>query len=208
MADLADRTGVPLGVVETRIRWVRWSTKVLYGDRAVLDGQVVTDDGAIPEATVDLYAKDATSPEWRLVQTATTDPETGVFSFTCLEPSVTSDYRAAYEGTPYFQESRAERRIGVVRRVPDAMRQVAADRFRFHGAVRPAYAHRPVLLQVKRCPSCRWRTIVRSTSTSRSRWRFTIDTSTFSGSRHFRAVLPGDSSYVRSASRRTWRVHG
>jgi hypothetical protein len=203
---LAEETGVPQGVVETRIRWVRWNKKVLYGDGAVLDGQVVTDDGAVADATVDLYARDATSAEWNLIQSATTDPETGVFSFVCLEPAVTTDYRAVYEGALYFQGSQADRRIGVLRRVPDSMKQVDAERFRFRGAVRPAYANRPVLLQQKTCSSCRWRTVERTRSTESSRWRFMIDARTFTGRRYVRAVVPGDASYVRSASRRTWRI--
>ena len=206
MTDLADESGVPQGVVETRIRWVRWNKKVLYGDGAVLDGQVVTDDGAIPDATVNLYAKDATSPEWTRIQSATTDPETGIFSFVCLEPAVTTRYRAVYEGALYFQESRGEKRVGVVRRVPDSMKQVTGERFRFRGAVRPAYAHRRVLLQQKACDSCRWRTVERTSTTAHSRWGFTIDTSTFAGRRYVRAVVPGDASFVRSASRRTWRM--
>jgi hypothetical protein len=33
-----------------------------------------------------------------------------------------------------------------------------------------------------------------------------IDARTFTGRRYVRAVVPGDASYVRSASRRTWRI--
>ena len=36
------------------------------------------------------------------MQSATTDPETGVFSFTCLEPTLTTDYRAVYDGRHHW----------------------------------------------------------------------------------------------------------
>lgn len=201
---LAGSTGS--GFMGTRIHWVRWHKRVVYGDQATLEGQVVTDGGAIPNATVDLFARDAGAEEWSLVQSAMSDPETAVFSFACLEPTVTTEYRAVYDGTLYYAGSKGERKVGVARRIPDAMKQVADQRFRFSGAVRPAYKNRPVLLQRKDCATCRWSTVARKNSNARSRWRFTIDTSTYTGRRWFRATVRGEASYVRSRSQRVWRL--
>jgi hypothetical protein len=196
------------GMVSTSIRWVRWHKRVTYGDMATLDGQVVTEDGALADATVDLLVREPGEDGWRHTQTATTDPETGVFSFACLKPSVTTQYRAVYDGNLYYGGSQGTRKVGVARRVPDAMKQVRAQRFRFSGSVEPTYRQQPVLLQRKDCPTCRWRTVTRKSTTHRSRWSFAIDTSTFSGKRWFRAVLPADEQYVRSVSARAWRLAG
>jgi hypothetical protein len=195
------------GIEATSIRWVRWHKRVVYGDTATLDGQVVTDDGAIANATVDLHVREPGAEDWRHTQSATTDPETGVFSFDCLQPTVTTEYRAVYSGNLYFAGSQGNRKVGVARRVPDTMKQVADQRFRLSGSVEPSYRQRPVLLQRKECPMCRWRTVVRKDSTDRSRWSFTISSSSFSGKRWFRAVVPTDEQYVRSDSR-VWRLRG
>jgi hypothetical protein len=205
-AGLASTVPGTNGIESTSIRWVRWHKRVVYGDMATLDGQVVTEDGAIANATVDLFVREAGSEAWRHTQSATTDPETGVFSFDCLEPTVTTEYRAVYGGNLYFGGSQGSRKVGVARRVPDAMKQVAAHRFRLSGSVEPSYRQRPVLLQRKDCPTCRWRTVTRKDSTNRSRWSFTISSSTFSGKRWFRAVVPADDQYVRSFGDRVWRL--
>lgn len=199
-------SGVPVGLEDTEIRWVRWHTRVVYGDTATLKGQVVTQDGAIPDATVDLVAREAGSSKWVSVGSATSDSETGVFSFTCLKPIRTTEYRAVYHGTLLYGGSEGDRTVEVARRVPDAMTQVAPDQFRFQGSVEPRYVARSVLLQRKSCSSCSWRTLSRATTTARSEWRFTIDVSGFTGSRWYRAVVPADDLYVRSYSTRSWQL--
>jgi hypothetical protein len=196
---------LPPRIEETQIRWTRWHSRVVFGGSAVLEGQVVTDDGAVSEATVDLFAREAGSQDWTRAGSATTDPETGVFSFDCLRPVATTDYRAAYDGTLYYAGSHGDRTVQVARRVPDAMEQVAPNRFRFTGSVQPRYVDRPVLLQRKSCPDCRWRTVVTRETSALSQWRFTIDVSELVGERWFRAVVPKDARYVRSLSDRVWR---
>jgi hypothetical protein len=196
---------LPPRMEETRIRWTLWHIRVVFGGVAVLEGQVVTDDGAVSEATVDLLAREAGSQKWAPVGSATTDPETGVFSFGCLRPVATTDYRAVYDGTLYYAGSQGDRTVGVARRVPDAMEQVAPDRFRFTGSVQPRYEDRPVLLQRKSCSDCRWRTVARRDTSTLSEWRFTIDVSQIAGQQWFRVVVPPDERYVRSLSDRVWR---
>jgi hypothetical protein len=203
---VTESTGVPFGLNDTEIRWTRWHTRVVFGTRATLEGQVVTEDGAIPDAAVSLLARPAGSEEWETVGSATADSDTGVFSFTCLQPTRTTDYRAVYQGTILYTASEGRRKVQVARRVPDSMTQVAATRFRFQGSVEPRYAGRPLVLERKGCSSCRWSTVARTRTTSRSAWRFTIDVSGFTGDRWYRAVVPGDASYARSYSARTWRL--
>lgn len=206
LAVVSESTGLSVGLNETQIRWVRWNTRVEYGDSATLAGQVVTQDGAIANATVDLLARAAGTHDWTAVGAASTDPDTGVFSFTCLEPASTTEYRAVYHGSVLYSGSEGVRTVEVARRVPDSMTQVASTRFRFEGSVAPRYAGRRVLLQRKGCSGCSWVTVSRTNTDTRSGWRFSIDVSGFTGDRWYRAVIPGDVSYVRSYSARTWRL--
>ena len=199
-------TDVPPRLEETRIHWTRWHARLVFGGSALLEGQVVTDDGAVSEATVDLLAREAGSDRWTSMGSATSDPETGVFSFDCLRPGATTEYRAVYDGTLYYAGSQGDRTVQVARRVPDAMEQVAPYRFRFTGSVQPSYVDRPVLLQRKSCAECGWRTMVRRDTSARSAWRFTIDVSNLNGERWFRAVVPSDERYVLSPSDRVWRI--
>lgn len=207
---LASVTALPSSAspvaADTRIGWTRWSSRVLYGQSAVLHGQVVTEDGAIADADVELYAREASASEWISLGSAYTDPDTGVFAFDCLQPTMTTAYRVVYEGSPTYQATQAERTVRVLRRVPDALAQVAAERFRLSGSVQPRYAERRVLLQHKDCRQCRWRTVQRKQTNSRSRWGFTIDASGHSGSRWFRAVVPADQFYTRSYGYHVWRI--
>lgn len=201
-----DTTGVSFGLRETRIRWTRWNTLVEHGDTALLEGQVVTGDGAVSEASVDLLARQAGSSGWTPAGSAATDPDTGVFSFRCLRPAATTDYRVVYEGTLYFAGTEGTRQVKVARQVQDRMQQVTSERYRLSGSVAPRYDGRPVLLQRKKCAGCAWRTITRRETSARSRWAFTIDVSGFTGRRWFRAVVPADGSFVRSHGDHVWRL--
>lgn len=195
-----------LTLEETSIRWTRWSTRVVHGDAAVLEGQVVTDDGALGGVEVGLFQRRPGESSWTSRGTATADPDTGVFSFGCLEPTATTEYRAVFDGTLVHGASQAVRKVGVARRVPDAMSRIAAERFALTGSVSPRYVGRSVVLQRRSCADCRWASVQTRETTSRSRWRFTIDSSTFSGRRWFRVVVPADRRYVRSHGDHVWWV--
>jgi hypothetical protein len=191
---------------DTHIHWTRWPTSVTYGESATLQGQVVTDNGALADAQVDLLARPTGSQRWQHIDTTTTDQDTGVFTFGCLQPIRTTDYRAVYRGTVYYAASKANRHVPVARHVPDRMAQVAPTLFRYTGFVQPRYTGRTVALQLRRCPDCRWRTSDRTTSSSRSAWRFVIDASTFTGRCWFRAVVPADAGFIASPSEHVWRL--
>lgn len=191
---------------DTRIQWTSWAARVVYGQSAGLSGQVVTEDGAIADADVELYAREAGAAEWVALGSAHTDPDTGVFAFECLEPRLSTAYRVVYGGSLTYQASQARRTVQVLRRVPDAMVQVAAERFRLSGSVQPRYAERPVLLQQKECQECKWRTVQRTQTDARSRWEFTFEFPGHAGRRWFRAVVPADESYARSNGDHVWRI--
>jgi hypothetical protein len=192
------------GMVETRIHWTHWSTRLVYGLDAVLAGQVVTEDGALAEVTVDLYARSAGQTEWSHLTTRSSDPETGVFTFTCLDVPRSTDYRVVYDGTVLFAGSSATKRVSVARLVESTMRHRADGRFVFAGSVAPRYAERRVVLQRKGCDSCGWERVQATATDTRSAWRFVV-TAPKRGARYFRAVVPQDAAFVTGRSR-VWRV--
>lgn len=213
--DGASRTPVPVnaviaeatpGLEETRIHWTRWHRRVVYGDTATLAGQVVTDDGAVADASVELFARRIGHRTWKSLGSTTSDPNSGVFEFLCLRPNPTTDYRVVYQGTVYYADSASQRRIRVARAVPDRMRKVAPNRFRYTGGVRPRYVRDSVRLQAKDCRQCRWRSIDRDTTNRHSQWAFRISTNSFTGRRWFRAVVPASGGYVRGRSTHVWRI--
>ena len=194
------------GFADSSIRWTRWSSLVTYGDHAALAGQVVSGDGAVSSAAVDLYEREAGAEGWELVASTRSDPDTGVFEFGCLVPDPTTDYRAVYDGDLYHRESSAERRIRVARSVPDRMRQVSSHAFRYAGGIRPRQRGVRVVLQTRTCRRCSWRSTDRDVTDRRSAWSFRIDADRFTGRRWFRAVVPAGDGYVRSLSQRVWTI--
>ncbi|HSE10145.1 MAG TPA: hypothetical protein VLB29_15910 [Nocardioidaceae bacterium] len=191
-------------MVETRIHWTRWTTRLVYGGDAVLAGQVVTEDGALADATVDLFARPARTDAWKHVSTRSSDPETGVFTFTCLDAPRTTEFRVVFNGTVLFAGSEATKRVAVARRVESTMRNRADGRFVFAGSVAPRYVERPVVLQRKDCDKCGWERVRAARTNNRSRWSFVVSAPT-RGARHFRAIVPRDASFVTGSSR-AWRV--
>lgn len=192
------------GMVETRIHWTRWTERLVYGRDAVLAGQVVTDDGALPEVTVDLFARPAGKSGWSHVATRSSDPETGVFTFTCLDAPRSTDYRVVFDGTVLFAGSSATKRVSVARLVESGMRQRADGRFVFTGSVAPRYVDRGVVLERRTCDGCAWERVRTSTTDDRSGWRFVVSAPT-RGERSFRAVVPRDAAFVAGRSQ-AWRV--
>lgn len=191
---------------ETRIRWTHFHRQVVSGASATLQGQVVTEAGALPDERVDLWARAAGAAAWTMVASEHTDPETGVFRFDCLAPESSTAYRAVFEPTLTHAGSRAVRTVEVARRMPDALRQVGTARFVISGSVRPSYAARPVVLQRRSCARCSWRTVHRATTTQRSTWRLPIDASRLRGRHLFRALTPADTEHVASAGDHVWEI--
>lgn len=85
-----------IGVVGTEVHWTRRTTWLTYGARALLEGQVVTFDGALPDAEVTLYGRPV-GGDWRPLATTRTDPDTGLFVFR-PRPSRKTARRAEYGG--------------------------------------------------------------------------------------------------------------
>lgn len=189
---------------ETAIHWTRAHRRLTYGDQAVLEGQVVTSDGAVGDATVDLYQRTAAADEWTYVASATTDPDSGLFGFGCLEPARTTTYRVVHEATVTLAYSQGERRVGVSRRMPDHLEQVGPNRFVFSGAVAPRYAG-PVTLERRTCAGCTWRDAASRRTGARSTWRFELDLTGLERDVVYRATIPADRRFARSVSDRVWR---
>jgi hypothetical protein len=196
---------VPVVTQETRIHWTRVTKRLPYGESATLEGQVVTDSGAVGGAAVDLYARPAGADRWELVDSTSSDPETGVFGFGCLAPERTTVYRVVHEGTALHARSLAERRVAVSRRMPDTMRQVGATRFVLEGRVAPRYRGE-VQLQRRGCDGCGWRDVARVGTRDGSAWRFLVDTASLRGELAYRATIPADRRFARSVGDHVWRI--
>lgn len=185
---------------ETWVRWTRASREVRYGSTAVLQGQVVTDDGALGGVDVRLLAQPAGESGWTRVATAKSDPETGVFGFGCLEPRRTTTYRAVFDGDLLYAASESSHRVGVARLVPDAMRRKGESRFVYTGSVSPRYRGRVLLQRLTADGS--WRRIAVDRAGSRSRWRFVLD----GRPGRYRALVPADDRFIASPSDHVWRI--
>jgi hypothetical protein len=204
-APLALAPQVPVVTQQTRIHWTRVTKRVPYGESAGLEGQVVTDHGAVGGAGVDLYARPGGSDRWELVDSTTSDPDTGVFGFGCLTPRRTTAYRVVHEGTTLHGRSVAGRRVAVSRRMPDTMRQVGPTRFVLEGRVTPRHRGE-VHLQRRDCDGCAWQDVARASTTGGTAWRFLIDTSRLRGDLAYRAVIPAGRHFARSVGDHVWRI--
>lgn len=189
---------------ETSIRWTRLSRRIVFGDVAALEGQVVTEDGAVGGAEVDLYSRTSAARDWMHVASTTSDDDTGVFAFGCLYPRRTTEFRVVHEGSLLLGRSSGDRTVGVARLMPDDMEQVGGSRFVFRGSVAPRYDGF-VTLERRTCAECAWRD-VEVTRTRESRWRFAIDVSGLDGVVAYRAAIAADHRFARSLSDRTWRI--
>lgn len=196
---------VPVVTQQTRIHWTRFTKRLPYGETAGLEGQVVTDDGAVGGATVDLYARPSGADRWELVDSTSSDPETGIFGFGCLLPQRTTAYRVVHESTTLHGRAQADRRVAVSRRLPDTMRQVGPSRFVLEGRVSPRYRGE-VHLQRRDCDGCGWRDVARAATDDGTAWRFLIDTSSLRGELAYRAMVPADGRFARSVGDHVWRI--
>lgn len=205
-ASSTPQPAAPLVSRETSIHWTRASTRVIYGETALLEGQVVSEEGALTGTDVDLFARSGDDQEWTFVDSTTSDADTGIFTFGCLFPEGTTTYRAVYGGTLQYAGSEGTREIVVTRWVPDSLRQVSASRFVFAGSVEPRYDGR-VTLQRRDCRSCAWKGVAVDETDARSGWRFTINVSQLrNGAYRYRAAIPADARFGRSLSDRVWRI--
>lgn len=196
--------GAVPGAMATRIHWTRWTRRLVYGASTVLQGQVVTEDGALPDAEVDLYARRAGARRWRLVDTAVSSSDTAVFAFAGHEPSAVTDYRVVFDGDVLYAGTEATRPVRVARRVRDVLRRLRGDRYALRGWVAPRYRHRRIVLQRQTCRRCAWSTVAAERTSGRSRWRFRLTGPTGRGTWHYRAVVPRDGRFVRSYGDHVW----
>ncbi|MFC6285902.1 hypothetical protein ACFP3Q_01725 [Nocardioides sp. GCM10027113] len=196
---------VPVIAEETSIHWTRATRSLTYGQGGLLEGQVVTDDGAVPDAAVDLYARPVGKKRWTLIASTRSDDEDAVFRFECLRPEKTTSYKVVHESSGLYGRSAAERRISVRRHLPDEMRQVGPTVFTLRGRVLPGYDGR-VRLQRRDCEECAWSTVLRTATRNGTSWQFTFDVAARRGAMWFRAMVPAGDGYARSFGDHVWPI--
>jgi hypothetical protein len=135
------------------------------------------------------------------VESLTTDGD-GSATFR-VKAATNAAYRVTFAGDDLVTEATSPgRTVKVLRRLGDRATKVSGLRFRFHGRVVPAYAHRRVLLQRKGCPSCAWRGAGSDRTTAGSRWSFVVKGAPKAGAKVFyRAYVPASARYAKSWTR-------
>lgn len=193
-----------VGVFTTEVRWTRRTDRVTYGTAALLEGQVTTSDGALPDVAVHLYGRPVGARDWSPVATRRTSAANGRFRFDPV-PVRTTDYRVVFRGELLYGASEAVTRVSVARKVTSAMARNADGTFTMKGTVAPRYVGRTVRLQRKTCSSCAWTTISSAETSSTSTWKFRVTGPGKPGTWSFRAVVPSD-SYFLAGSSDTWLI--
>lgn len=187
---------ISVGVVDTDVRWTRRTNWLVFGHRALLEGQVVTVDGALPDAPVRLHAKPY-GKAWRPIATTRTSTDAGVFRFT-HKPWRKTRYRVEYAGEWAYAASEAKATVKVRREITSELKRNADGTFTMRGALAPKSPGKTVRLQRKTCRSCSW-SVIKSTSAARdSTFRFRLSGPSRRGTWYFRAITPRDPAYLRS----------
>lgn len=187
---------VSVGVIDTDVRWTRRTSWLVFGRRALLEGQVVTVDGALPDAPVRLHAKPY-GKAWRPVATTRTSTDEGVFRFT-HRPWRKTRYQVEYAGEWAYTPSETKATVNVRRDITSDLKRNNDGSFTMRGALAPKSPGKTVRLQRKTCRSCSWSTIDATTASRYSTWRFRLSGPTRQGTWFFRAVTPRDPAFLKS----------
>lgn len=206
-----------VGVVQTKITWVRRTASLTYGLKSLLEGQVIAYvDEELPgfrfryskplkNAPVELLARPVGSNTWKRVATRTTNSETvAMFRFDGHKPVRNTDYKVVYRGESIYAASSATTRVNVWRVIASSLRANSDGTATLRGTVAPKVAGRTVRLQRKTCSSCSWSTLKSTKTSSTSRWSFRI-TRPSTGAWYYRVYTPKDSHFLTSYSGK-WTV--
>lgn len=193
-------TGDPvIGVAATEVRWTRRTGWLTYGMRSLLEGQVVTVDGALPNAEVRLYARPVGWQRWNHISSRRTSTDTGLFRFGGHKPIRNTDYRVDYVPEWAYAASSGFATVKVRRKITSTVTRNTDGTFTMKGAIAPKSPGKTIRLQRKKCQKCSWSTIKSTTASRWSTWRFR-----FSGPRrgtwYFRAFTPRDPRFLAGFS--------
>ncbi|MPZ00368.1 MAG: hypothetical protein GEU97_20780 [Actinophytocola sp.] len=187
---------VSVGAVGTEVYFTRRTSWLVFGHRALLEGQVATVDGALPDAPVRLLAQPH-GRSWRPIATTRTSTDSGVFRFR-HKPWRTTRYRVEYAGEWAYTASETEAVVKVRRKITSDLKRNADGTFAMRGHLAPKSPGKTVRLQRKTCRSCSW-SVIKSTSASRdSTFRFRFSGPSRQGTWFFRAITPRDPAYLKS----------
>lgn len=199
-------TGEPvIGVAPTDVRWTRHTAWLTYGARSLLEGQVVTVDGALPNAAVRLYARPVGQRDWSYVAARRTSTNTGIFRFDTHKPVRNTDYRVDYAAEWAYQPSSESATVKVRRKISSSLARNSDGTFTMSGWLAPKSPGKTVRLQRKTCSSCSWSSIKSTTASSSSTWRFRFSGPTKRGTWYFRSYTPSDSRFLAGYSG-TWSI--
>lgn len=193
-------------LVGTDVSTTRWTSRLVFGRPALLEGQVLVDDGALPDAPVTLYARPVGGDRWTRAGSTLTSSDTGLFEFDTVVPTGITDYRVVYDGGLVYSSSGQTTRVQVARRVRDALVRLTSGDFRLRGSLAAPVRDKRVYLQRRTCSTCSWSAVSRTSTDPRSRWSFDLVGPTRRGTWFFRAVVPADSRFVTSYGDHVWSL--
>lgn len=187
---------VPVGVaapaeaVPADIQATISATRARYGSSFSVEG-TTTCEGLPATGSVTLHRRFDGDPEdaWQELGTDTA----ARFSFT-VRARGNADYSVVQSGAGTCDMTDAGAHQAVLRRVPVGI----DDRLVYTGRVVPAWARRPVAIQVRR--NGRWVTIDTVRTDLRSRWSKKLYARRGTRTR-FRAVVPGTERFLRTPAR-------
>lgn len=184
----------------TAIRFLRFDHVRAWAHRVHVRGQVVAwvngRRGALQGVRVVLYRKLDGRSRWvRLESRRTSQEQRPKFRFH-VRAKANASYRVGFPGNARFQHSRDRTHVLVHRNFGARLRDGSG---RFHGRVRPHYAHKVIHLEKRWCGSCGWDRIRSKRTGDLGRFRFKVGAPN-TGRWWWRVSVPGSRLYIRSIS--------
>lgn len=193
-----------LPMVSTEVVLTKRTVAVSYASRTLFEGQVITFDGALPKATVRLYAQPVGQKHRDLVATALTSKSRGIFRFDTNKPARKTSYTVEYVSKYVYASSKVSATVEVYRKITSQMAQNSDGTLTMRGSIAPKSPRKTVHLQRKTCASCSWSTIESRTASSDSKYAFRFSGPP-RGTWYFRVVTPSDDGF-RTSTSATWAV--
>lgn len=167
---------------------------ITFGQSWRVWGEVDTADGVPASDGVVNLGRKVYGHDWELFRT---DASAAGFDFTAT-PKKRTSYQLCYIGTDSPATDPVCTTVMTVKvRRKLSMPTVRSRARALTGHVRPGYQHHKVIVQKRRCATCRWRTHQVVRTGAHSGWRVHIPVRRM----RYRAVVPASKGYARSVSR-------
>ncbi|MEJ7743705.1 MAG: hypothetical protein WKF73_14905 [Nocardioidaceae bacterium] len=143
-----------------------------------------------------LYRQLSGGRRWRFLDTAFTNQRTlSSFRFR-TRAKANASYRVVFGGNRRLERSRNATSVSVYRTFSARLKDGTG---RFHGRVRPHYAHRSIHLEKRACARCDWNVVRTHMTGDHGRYHFKLGAPRH-GRSFWRLQTPPSNRYIRSYS--------